>query len=748
MNEYMPIVIAIIGWIVLVLIYIFVELKHTRRVRAVVALFRDPKRVWGNPIIAWMVRRIGLTESDLATIDLTPLFRDHRKQVIQAAEAAAREQKWHNFSEHDLVVALYQLESGFHTLCDDAHIEYRDLQLISRWWHLEDEKHKEGFLMRFSRENPLGYSSLSGYTPLLDEFAQPAAAVYDTKRSHFHLSAHKQMLKQLQGILTQSGFNNALVVGESGTGKRALIFALTRLIERGIASRGLNVRRVMVLNMERLLAGITNQGQLRDRVGAVFAEAERAGNIALVIENMHEFVQVKNGLSTMSIAEIIIPFIRSQRLQLIALTTPEGLQDVIARDKQLHDSFVVLQIAEPTPEETMVILFDIIDDIERRSEDMVYFSYQSVRALVTLADQYISQGKRPQKVITLIDQLVSWLQTKPVRDGETNIITKSHIEQFLSERFGVAIGEGDKAVRDTLLNLEKLMKEDVVGQGVAITAIANALRRRQAALSSHAHTIGNFLFIGPTGVGKTSVAKALAKHYYKRDGAFIYMNMTEYGGPGAVQQLIGTRDEPSGALSNAVRENPFCLLLLDEIEKSSKEVRDLFLQILDEGRLINPRQDIVDFRHTIIIATSNAGAELIHDTVQGGDQREQFDSAAIKQRIMEHIVHEHLFSPEFLNRFDEVVLFQPLEKTQLHMIARMHLDAAATRILDEHDATVEFADDVIDAVVERGYTPEYGARELQRVIQDMVESVLAKMVLEDKLRKGSHLIMTRAMLAA
>ena len=172
------------------------------------------------------------------------------------------------------------------------------------------------------------------------------------------------------------------------------------------------------------------------------------------------------------------------------------------------------------------------------------------------------------------------------------------------------------------------------------------------------------------------------------------------------------------------------------------------MKIIDEGRLINPRQDIVDFRHTIIIATSNAGAELIHDTVQGGDQREQFDSAAIKQRIMEHIVHEHLFSPEFLNRFDEVVLFQPLEKTQLHMIARMHLDAAATRILDEHDATVEFADDVIDAVVERGYTPEYGARELQRVIQDMVESVLAKMVLEDKLRKGSHLIMTRAMLAA
>ena len=728
------------GWIILITVYLISEFKSTRRVRKLVRLFEVPKKLWEHGTVHWMLDRLGLDVAVFKKLDLTDVFKVRKKELLSVMRAAAREHGRDEFRARDLLSALFQVSPQVRAIFDDARIDFDDLQLVSLWWGMEQERVSEGVLSKFSREKPLGYKLLSGYTLTLDEYSRPAKELYDTKRSHFHLHAHHGAMKRLQGALAQTGFNNVLLVGEPGVGKRSVVYALAHAIEEGRARLGLNLRRVMVLDMERLLAGVANKGDVRSVIGKVFHEAERAGNVMLVIENFHEFVDKKRGVS---ISDIIVPFIRSHSLQVIGLTTPHAFNDVIVRDKQLRESFVDVAITEPTQPETISVLYDVVDDIEERGG--VQFQYQALKSLVNLGDRYIGKGKRPQKTITLLDQMIAWVDARQGKNP--TVITQTHVESFLSELFGVSISKDDDRAAKKVLGLAKAMKKDVIGQDDAIKAVARALQRRQAALSGEGHTVGNFLFVGPTGVGKTSVAKALARHYFeKRDNAedpFVYINMTEYSSPSSVAQLIGTRDEPSGVLVDAVQRNPFVLILLDELEKANKEVMNVLLQVLDEGRLINPRQEVVDFRQAIIIATSNAGAQLIHDSVKN---KQDINSADMKQGIIDHILKSSVFSPEFLNRFDDTILFHPLDPDDLVKIAKLRLTALAVKMKEEHDIKVTFKKDVIDFVVTEGYTPQFGARQLNRVIQDHVEAALAQMILKKRIKKKSALSISRDML--
>ena len=728
------IIIAITGWIIVALIYLVSELRDTQRVRMLVGFFDDSRKLWSHETILWMLDRLDVDPKLLAKAGVGTLFAHRKKQAIATLHAVAAEHGRKEFLARDMLPMLFQLMPTVRGIFEQVHVDFDDLQMVSAWWGLEREKDREGLRDRFAREKPLGFNTLAGYTPQMEKYAHAVRERYNTKRSQFHLSAHEKSLAQVQSVLMQSGFNNAMLIGEPGTGKRALLFALADLIARGQAKLGLNVRRMVVLDMEKVLQDGTSQKEINRRISMLFNEAERAGNIILVIENFHEFVQTKRGLS---IASAIVPHIRAQRLQLIALTTPDGFSDVIAQDKQLVESFVQLRIDEPNQRETMAILFDVLEDIEAQTESII--EYRALKTLVHAADRYVNQGKRPQKVITLVDQLMSWTGAQSAQMPAR--ITKTHVERFLAELLGVSIGAGDEKATKKLLTLERSLHKDVVGQDNAVSAVANALRRRQTALAGDTHTIGNFLFIGPTGVGKTSVAKALAKHYYDKPGAFVYVNMAEYTGEDAVNQFIGSRDNPGGVLTNAIQAHPFSLILLDELEKTTKPVMDLLLQILDEGRLIGPRQEEIDFRNAIIIATSNAGAQMIYNSISAQEQR---DNEVVEQKIIDRIIHEGTFTPEFLNRFDDIVLFHPLSTKDLRAIAKKELTAIKARMKDEHGVTISFARDIVAYVVEKGYTPTFGARQLHRVVQDTIGNACAKLVLNKTLTEGSTYKLTRA----
>jgi len=445
----------------------------------------------------------------------------------------------------------------------------------------------------------------------------------------------------------------------------------------------------------------------------------------LVIEEIERYVTTEDGVGKIDLSAALTTLLPYPTIQVIGTTNFSGYRKYLEPNRSLMKYFEKVEIEEPSFGEIFFVLCDTAWQLEK--ENGLTVSYQAIKRIAGQSNRYFQESPQPQRALVLLRELTIQAQKKNLK-----FISAADVDDLISAKTGIAVGALKKEEKEKLANLEEFLHRRVVNQEEAIKEISSAMRRRRLEIGDAKRPIGSFLFLGPTGVGKTETAKALAETYYGDEERMIRLDMTEYQEENdALEKLLGSPDgQTVGQLVSAVRERPFSLLLLDEIEKAGSRVVQLFLQVLEDGFLTDSLGRRVSFKETIIIATSNAGADLIRELVN--DEPGLLN--AKKTQVLDYVQDKGIFKPEFLNRFDSVVLFEPLNRENLFKIAGLMLSGLAKR-LSEQRLLFEFEDDLIVKVVDLGYDPQYGARPMRRVIQQKIEDLIAKKVLSGEIQK-------------
>lgn len=530
-----------------------------------------------------------------------------------------------------------------------------------------------------------------------------------------------EIIEKIETTLTRAKSANVILVGEPGVGKMDMLIELGRRMREGHSLSSLSAKKFVVFDVDMFVATFSSKGEFETEFLKLMAQSERAGNIIVIIENFSSFLNSVSALDV-NVVELLGRFLNSKNIQIVATVDPRNYHATLENNQQLLQYFETIIIDVPDITSSVRVLEEATWAHEHQYH--LYFTYPALERIALCAEQYIMGGVMP-------DKAVSFLAEVAARAGheKREIVDPNFVDVCVSEKTGIPTGPVSVQERDMLVHLEDVLHRRVVGQERAISVIASAMRRARAGIQSSEKPIGTFLFLGSTGVGKTETAKALAHTFFGDESKMVRFDMSEFSDEESISRLLGTT-ESAGVLPSAIREHPYCVLLLDEFEKSSVAVHDLFLQIFDEGVFTDARGDKVNARNTIIIATSNAGSDLIWKYVREGKHPEDE-----KDAIISAIIERRVYKPELLNRFDAVVLFEVLQENEQRAIAEMMLKDLQKRISERGFELV--VDDVLLTVLMReGYDPEFGARPMRRAIQDLIEERVAFKILEGGLKPG------------
>ncbi len=454
-----------------------------------------------------------------------------------------------------------------------------------------------------------------------------------------------------------------------------------------------------------------------------FEEVIHARNVILIINDFHDFLGGKQKAGIVDISGIIGNYLASPNFKTICLTSYKGLHQYIENKPSILGQFQKIEVEEMSREETLKVIETKVFQLEAENEKFIPFT--SLKEVIDVCEKYSFNLPFPQKAINLLEE------ASVSKSG--TVILPEDIDKIFSEKTSIPVGKMHTKEKETLLNMEEILHQRIIGQKEAIKEISSALRRARSGIKTKKGPMGSFLFLGPTGVGKTETAKALAETYFGSEEKIIRIDMSEFQNIEDLWRLIGS-NEQEGVLTTKVRENPFSLVLLDEIEKSHPNILNIFLQILDEGYVNDHTGRKVSFINTIVIATSNAGYEIILKAIE--DNREMTE---LKKELLSKIFSEGTFRPEFINRFDGVIVFKSLNKEELKSIARLQLNKINKK-LSKNKIKLVITDELEDKIVELSYNPTFGAREINRTIQDKIENALAREMLESSIPNGSSII--------
>lgn len=560
-------------------------------------------------------------------------------------------------------------------------------------------------------------------TPLLDSFSIDLTDLARVNHVGF-LVGHDEEYTRLVDVLSRPSKPNTLLVGEPGVGKQAIVEHLAYMIGHDSAPPELLDKRVVMLDIGALVSG-ADQASIQGRARGVFSEIEKAGNVILFISNIDNLLQT--GVSSqLSAGENILPMLTAGGTPVVGSTTPSDFKQFIERNNLFKEAFEVIRVEEVTAEEAGIILAHHALALERRYK--VKISFKAVANTVRLAGRYFREKPLPTSAIDLLQEVIIYVRNR----GET-VVDSHDVVTVAEKRVNVPIHETNKEEAESLLNMEKLIHERYVDQEEAVSVVANALRQYRSGLHASGGPIGTFLFVGPTGVGKTELAKILADIQFGSEKAMVRFDMTEFQEEESIQRFIGSPDgSVSGALTDAVRREPYSLILLDEFEKAHRNILKLFLQVFDDGRLTDGVGRTVSFENTIIIATSNAEASFVVSSLRAGKTM-----VDVRRELMERLVAQ--FSPELMNRFSGVVIFKSLSQEDIEKIAYMQLGRVAELLKAQHNITLEIDSEISRDVARLGYDNVFGARPLARVISDRIIGPLSTKLLKQEISRGAHI---------
>ncbi len=632
-------------------------------------------------------------------------------------------------------------------------------------------------------------------TPTLDSLARDLTKLAKENKLDPVVGRSREVKRLIQ-ILSRRTKNNPVLVGEPGVGKTAIAEGLAQKIILGEVPEDMQEKRLMMLDMGSLVAGTKYRGEFEDRMKKVIDEIYNDGQVILFIDELHTLIGAGGAEGAIDASNILKPALARGELQTIGATTLDEYQKYIEKDSALERRFARIQVDEPTPEEAEVILQGLRTRYEEHHG--VEITDEAVRAAVNLSVRYITSRQLPDKAIDLIDesaakvrldqtdhltkstvikleidelvqekeaaiqkqdfenaaqlrrqekalrkklQKVSAIEAKQ-EQGYSDRVTEEDVATVVSEWTGVPLQQLEKKESERLLELEGLLHERVVGQDEAVKAVSRAIRRARSGLKDPDRPIGSFMFLGPTGVGKTELAKALSEVMFGSEDALIRVDMSEFMEKYSTSRLIGSPPgyvgyDEGGQLTEKIRQKPYSVILLDEVEKAHPDVFNLLLQVLDDGHLTDSKGRKVDFRNTIMIMTSNIGATQIREEKNVGFNVQDVtkDHKAMQKRILEEL--KKAFRPEFLNRIDETVIFHSLSKDEIHTIVQI-MSKAIIKRLKEQDIQVKITPSAIDVIGKAGFDPEYGARPIRRALQKEIEDRLSEALLGGEIRLGDH----------
>jgi len=577
-----------------------------------------------------------------------------------------------------------------------------------------------------------------GYTPMVDAYCFDTSKVKKRKGLDVHVIGRNNEIEELERLLArESRRANVLLIGEAGVGKGALIRGLSSKILTGNTIKKLKGKRIVSVDVSSLLSGVNIPGEFERRMNRILFEARRAENVILFIGEVHEVLDAGTGTGV-DVGEILRKG-AEYGVQMIISTNEAGFKKHIEPRGSLLEYFQIMRLKELTTTQTILVLEDYAHMFENHYN--VKITYQAIKQAVLLSERYFHDRVLPAKAIDLLEDSV----IRTVEVLKEKIVTDTVVSDIVSQRTGIPVSKMSESEKEKLALLEKEFEKHIIGQKEAVKAVCDVLRRSRSGISSAKKPIGSFLFVGPTGVGKTEVARVLAKIYYGSEKNIVRLDMSEYQDRSSINRLIGAppgfyESEIGGQLTEAVRKNPFTLVLLDELEKAHPDILNVFLQVLEDGRLTDSSGKVADFTNSIIIATSNAGANLIVEETKKGTNAEE-----VKTKLLNFVIESRIYSPEFINRFDSVIYFTPLSRLEAIEVSKLLL-ASIQKKMSEKRILISFAEEVPEYLVDIGYTPEFGARSLRRIIQEKIESIVAKKIVEGEIKEGEEAVITKEMI--
>lgn len=760
----------------------------------------------GSGVAATALNECGVTEDALreklesingtmSLVELTPDdFTPRTKRVLRAAVIISSKTGYtYVGTEHLLLAILSESDSYAVAFLEELGVSVERLaQAVSKGMQGGAD---DGF-GGFENESAPNGSQKGGSA--LDKFGRDLTQAAKNGEIDPVIGREKEIQRVIQ-ILSRRTKNNPVLIGEPGVGKTAVAEGLALEIAKGNVPEILKDKRVVSLDLTGMVAGAKYRGDFEERIKAAIDEVKKSKNTILFIDELHTIVGAGAAEGSADAANILKPSLARGDFQVIGATTLNEYRKYIEKDAALERRFQPVKVGEPTPEQAVQILKGLRDSYEAHHK--VKITDEAINAAVTLSSRYIADRYLPDKAIDLIDEGASKvrlasltspdnvkeledeiadyekekasaineqdferaarfrdeqkeLQTKlddakkkwqEQQKGNSGEVTAEDIAKIVSEWTGIPVVQLTKEESERLLNMENVLHERVIGQSEAVTAIAKAIRRGRVGLKDPKRPVGSFIFLGPTGVGKTELCKALAEAMFGDENAMLRLDMSEYMEKHTVSKLIGSPPgyvgfEEGGQLTEKVRRKPYSVVLFDEIEKAHPDVFNMLLQILEDGRLTDSQGRTVDFKNTIIIMTSNVGARLITEKQSslGFNSENENAEEGEKKDIKELVTGElrKVFRPEFLNRVDDIIVFNKLNKDEIKQIAVKMLKTLENR-LDKMNIKISFTDNAVSEIANKGFDENYGARPLRRAIQNEIEDPLSEQMLEGKVKDGA-----------
>ena len=720
-------------------------------------------------------------------LDMTP----RAKRVVERSkQEAVRLAANYVGTEHILLALLREPDTLAITLLEDLGVDiqtlYEDIMLLLG----ESEAQPAG--VQGMHERPKEEIS---ETETLDKFSRDMTAL--AKQGKFDpIVGREQEIERIIRILSRRTKNNPCLMGDPGVGKTAIVEGLAQKISDGNVPDTLRHKRILSLDLSAMVAGSKYRGEFEERMKKALEDVKAAGNIILFIDEIHTVIGAGAAEGAIDASNILKPALARGEIQLIGATTLEEYRKHIEKDAAFERRFQPVRVEEPTEAVAVQMLTALKDPYEMHHR--VRISDEAIAAAVRLSARYVTERFLPDKAIDLIDEAASCLrlsaytaptsikelearideleqeketaikteefeqaaEIKKLQDGLRTslkaakrawesthdsgeiVVTADNVAEIVSRWTGIPVQSMQEEESQRLLHLEEVLHKRVIGQEEAVKALAKAVRRGRVGLKDPNRPIGSFLFLGPTGVGKTELSKALAEALFGDENAMVRIDMSEYMEKHSVSRMVGSPPgyvgyEEGGQLSEKVRRNPYSVVLFDEIEKASPEVFNILLQVLDDGHITDGQGRKVDFKNTVIIMTSNAGARSIAAPKRLGftsvETPEQ-SYGMMKKGVMDEI--KTIFKPEFLNRIDDIIVFHPLEQEEITRIVRLLTDVMAKRVKENMNITVSFTKKAIEKIAEEGYDKAYGARPLRRAIQSKIEDAFAEEYLLGNIKAG------------